>query len=66
MVVVSIPPEYRCNPFDMSPSGDLFYADKRNVEHVKKAIEEGNNQIKAGKSTSVNGLEELDAFLNSL
>ena len=25
---LSIPAEYRCNPFDISPSGDLFWADK--------------------------------------
>jgi len=35
-----IPAEYRVNPFNVSPSGDLFWADKRNVEHVDKAIEE--------------------------
>jgi len=35
-----IPAEYRVNPFNVSPSGDLFWADKRNVEHMDKAIEE--------------------------
>lgn len=34
----TIPSEYRCNPFEVSPSGDLFYADRRNVEHLEKAI----------------------------
>ncbi|GHT04655.1 hypothetical protein FACS189423_07660 [Bacteroidia bacterium] len=34
----AIPAEYRCNPFDISPSGDLFWADKRNVEQLGKAI----------------------------
>lgn len=29
---IAIPDEYRCNPFDISPSGDLFWADSRNVE----------------------------------
>ena len=42
---MSIPEEYRCNPFNVSPSGDLFYADKRNVEHLEKAIK----QAKEGK-----------------
>jgi hypothetical protein len=34
---MSIPSEYRVNPFDVSPSGDLFFADKRNLEHIDKA-----------------------------
>ena len=32
-----IPAEYRCNPFDVSPSGDLFFGDKRNLEHIDNA-----------------------------
>ena len=43
---MSIPEQYRCNPFDISPSGDLFFADKRNVEHLDKAIE----QARSGKT----------------
>jgi hypothetical protein len=35
---LSIPAEYRANPFDVSPSGDLFFADKRNLEHIDKAV----------------------------
>lgn len=34
---MSIPHEYRLNPFDVSPTGDLFFADKRNIEHINKA-----------------------------
>lgn len=34
---MSIPAGYRTNPFDVSPSGDLFFADKRNLEHIDKA-----------------------------
>lgn len=37
---LAIPDEYRCNPFDISPSGDLFWADSRNVEKVKAGIAE--------------------------
>lgn len=33
----SIPTEYRCNPFEYSPSGDLFFADRRNLEHIENA-----------------------------
>ncbi len=35
----SIPEKYRCNPFDISPSGDIFWADKRNVEQLNKSLE---------------------------
>ena len=41
----SIPEMYRCNPFEYSPSGDLYFADKRNIDRLKKSIE----QAKAGK-----------------
>ena len=34
---MSIPAEYRVNPFDVSPSGDIYFADKRNVEYIKNA-----------------------------
>ncbi len=34
---MSIPVEYRVNPFDVSSSGDLFFADKRNLEYVDNA-----------------------------
>ena len=34
---MNIPTEYRVNPFDVSPSGDLFFADKRNLEHIDNA-----------------------------
>ena len=33
---LAIPNEYRCNPFDHSPDGDLFFADSRNLESIKK------------------------------
>jgi hypothetical protein len=35
---LAIPGEFRVNPFEISPSGDLFYADKRNLERVDEAI----------------------------
>ena len=34
---MSIPAEYRVNPFEVSSSGDLFFADIRNLEHIDKA-----------------------------
>ena len=40
---MSIPEQYRVNPFEISPSGDLFYADKRNLEHINKSIIQAKN-----------------------
>lgn len=34
---MSIPAEYRCDPFEISPSGDLFFADRRNLEKISRA-----------------------------
>ncbi|WLD22983.1 hypothetical protein NU10_09670 [Flavobacterium dauae] len=33
---MAIPEEFRVNPFEISDSGDLYWADIRNVEGVKK------------------------------
>jgi hypothetical protein len=52
---MSIPEEYRCNPFEISPTGDLFFADKRNVKHVMQGIEEA-RQGKTKRYT----LEEIE------
>jgi hypothetical protein len=57
-----IPAEYRVNPFDVSPSGDLFWADKRNVEHVDKAIQEA----KDGKVISMRPGQSTKDFLAEL
>lgn len=35
---MAIPEEFRINPFEISDSGDLYWADKRNVEAVKGII----------------------------
>lgn len=35
---MAIPEEFQVNPFDISDSGDLYWADKRNVEAVKGII----------------------------
>lgn len=42
----SIPAEYRVNPFEISPSGDLYFADKRNID----AIEAARKEMKQGKT----------------
>ncbi len=59
-MLVDIPKEYRCDPYEISPSGDLFWADKRNVEKVKKAIE---NKDVAARLTST---DDIKTFLDNL
>lgn len=60
-MLIEIPKEYRCDPYEISPSGDLFWADKRNVEIVKKAIE--NKEQIADK---LNSADDIKNFLNNL
>jgi hypothetical protein len=49
---MAIPAEYRCNPFDISPSGDIFFADTRNVKHLNNVIEQAKNGRKKRLSKS--------------
>jgi hypothetical protein len=63
---LSIPEKYRCNPFETSASGDLFWADKRNVEKLKKSIADAENDKRAGNITKIKGNIELLEFLDSL
>lgn len=51
---MSIPSEYRINPFEVSPSGDLFFADKRNIEHIDKAL--------AGRTKRLSDEERKELF----
>ena len=51
---LSIPAEYRVNPFDVSPSGDLYFADKRNPDRIDKAMSD--------ESVSLSKEEEKELF----
>jgi hypothetical protein len=44
----AIPEEFRVNPFEVSPSGDLFWADRRNVEDLKQATEQLHTDLANG------------------
>jgi len=59
-MLVDIPKEFRCDPYEVSPSGDMFWADKRNVEKVKKAIEDKEIALRLTSE------DEIKNFLNSL
>lgn len=60
-MLLDIPKEYRCDPYKISPSGDVFWADKRNVEKVKKAIENKDKIAARLEST-----DDITNFLESL
>lgn len=60
-MLIDIPKEFRCNPYEISPGGDTFWADRRNIEIVKKAIE---NKDKIAKK--LDSAEDIRNFLNSL
>ena len=59
-MLVDIPKEFRCDPYEVSPSGDMFWADKRNVEKVKRAIEDKEIALR------LNSEDEIKNFLDSL
>ena len=63
---LNIPEKYRCNPFDISPSGDLFWADKRNVEKVKKGIEKARLEYNKGQCTTFDDSDAAIKHLESL
>ena len=63
---LSIPEEYRCNPFSYSPSGDLYWADRRNVEYVERNIAISQQQFNEGKYKECKTIEELNTYLDSL
>jgi len=54
-----IPGEHRVDPFEISPSGDVYYADQRNVDYVNENITRGRKDMEEGKITVVNDFYEL-------
>jgi DNA repair photolyase len=61
--IAKIPEQYRCDPYEISPSGDPFFADKRNVEYVRKCAEAA---AKEEDLLTIHGHDELDKFLETL
>lgn len=60
---MAIPSEHRCNPFDYSPSGDLFWADIRNVDKVNKAVD---NADKSKTAITLQPEDNIQSFLDKL
>ena len=63
--IAKIPEENRCDPYEIIPSGDPFFADKRNVEFVRKRLEDAQhsdpNTLVRTKSR-----EEIEKLIESL
>ena len=47
--IAKIPEEYRCDPYEISPSGDPFFADKRNVEALDKIFSDKDSMEVSGE-----------------
>ncbi len=57
-------PSYQADPYDISPSGDPFFADVRNVEAVQRDIDAAHQP--GAKFVRLESKEDIDALINSL
>jgi len=57
-------PTFRVDPYDISPSGDDFFADSRNVEAVQRDIDEAHKP--GAKFTRLESKDDVMAFINQL
>lgn len=60
--ILNIPPEYRRDPYEISPGGDPFFADQRNID----MIEEGLKQAENGETYAMRENETMEEFINRL
>lgn len=57
-------PSYRVDPYEISPSGDSFFADSRNVKAVEEDITKAHQP--GAKFTRLENKEDITEFINSL
>jgi len=62
---LSIPKAYRVDPFEVSPSGDVYYADRRNVDYVDESIALGREDLKEGRCVELD-IHNLRESIRSL
>ncbi len=55
---------FRVDPYEISPSGDTFFADSRNVKAVEEDIAKAHQP--GAKFTRLENKEAVTAFINSL
>ena len=58
------PLPHQVNPYDISPSGDDFFADSRNVEAVQRDIDAAHRPD--AKFTRLETKDDINALINSL
>ena len=57
-------PTFRVDPFEISPSGDTFFADSRNVKAVEEDIAEAHRE--GAKFTRLESKDDIMSLINSL
>ena len=62
--ILNIPPEFRRDPYEISPSGDPFFADQRNIDMIEKRLKEAESE--KDKSHEMLPNESLDDFLTRI
>ena len=58
------PSSHKVNPYDISPSGDDFFADSRNVEAVQRDMDAAHRP--GAKFTRLETKDDITALINSL
>ena len=59
--IAKIPEEYRCDPYEKSPSGDPFFADKRNVEKLDRILNDKEAMEVSGEP--LKSREDIERYL---
>jgi len=62
----NIPKKYRVDPFDIIEDGDIFYADKRNINQLEKDLEQGRKDLKKGKTISLKTTDNFQDFCKQI
>jgi hypothetical protein len=60
--IAKIPEEFRCDPYEISPSGDPFFADKRNVEALDRILNDKEAMEVSG--VELKSREDIDRYLS--
>jgi len=59
--IAKIPEQYRCDPYEISPSGDPFFADKRNVEKLNRILND--NEAMEDSGVELKSRQDIERYL---
>ena len=62
--ILSIPLEFRRDPYEISPSGDPFFADQRNIDMIEERLQKAESDGASSHEMLPN--ESLDEFLTRI